>query len=201
MFVKKFITKKTVGCVVLAGMASAYLYNKHLYEKELFNQFNHLLQNETKLSGVYLQQRQPFGFLWYFNFLLPYHQSLKIIQKDGTVRHVGLGKTDGDYFSRETGFVLHEGEKYDNLSNYEISIPIECWVEYQRKFGHFPNGTEIKELNKITITQKEALIGESVYKETFGRLTKDHNNDIILVSCRSAVMYAIREEEMRRIKE
>ena len=197
---KKFINKKTVTAGCVTGLAMAYIYDKHNYEKELFNQFNYLLQNETKLSGVYLQQRQPWNFFWYITWALPYHQSLKIVQKDGTIRHVGLGRTDSNIFSRETGFVLHEGEKYIKLNGQETSIPIECWVDYKRKFGHFPSNINIEELNKITLTKKEAGSNDSVYRETFGRLTKDLNNDIIFVSCRSSVMYAIREEELRRTK-
>lgn len=201
MFIKKFITKKTVGLLCVAGTTSLYLYNKHFYEMELLNQYNYLLQNEVKLSGVFLQQRQPFGSLWFVNWLLPYHQSLKIVQKDGTIRHVGLGRTDDERFSRETGFVLHEGEKYDKLSSYETSMPIECWVEYKRKFGHFPSNIDIDILNNITLTKKEALPTDKIYRETFGRLARDHNGEPVIVTCRSSVMYAIREEELRRINQ
>lgn len=201
MFIGRFITKKTVAAFCCTGLASAYLYEKHFYEKELLNRYNELLESETKLSGVYLQQRQPFGSFGYFSWLLPYHQSLKIVQLDGTIRQVGLGKTGGERFSRETGFVLHEGERYNQLNSYEISIPIECWVDYNRKFGHYPGTIDIGKLNKITLTQKEAQPNETVYKETFGRFARDHNDDPILVSCRSAVMYAIREEELQRIGE
>jgi hypothetical protein len=200
MFLKKFINKKTVGLVCTAGTASVYLYNKHTYEQELFNRYNGLLENKEPLSGVYLQQRQPFGFHSYFAWLLPYHQSLKITQRDGTVRHVGLGKNRSSQFSMESEFVFHEGSKYDSLKQFEVSMPIECWVDFKRKFGHYPSNIDIEILNEITKTRKEALEGEEIYHVVFGKITKDMSGEIVINSCRSAVMYAIKEEENRRLQ-
>lgn len=192
------LNKKIIGVVCGLGLSATYCYKKHLYEKELFNQYNYLLQNNVKLSGVYLQQRQAFGFLWYVHWLLPYHQSLKIVQKDGTIRHVGLGKSNNDPLDRHSEFTLHEGKHYEGLSDSELSIPIECWVDYKRKYGNFPSNINIESLNKITTTEKEKSEGDSVYKIKFGQPHRDQNGDFMMASCRSAVMHAIREEELIR---
>jgi len=199
-----FINKKVLSAIAITSATALYFYNKHMYEKELFTQMNYLLRNEIKLSGVYLQQRQPFGFLWYVQWILPYHQSLKIINKDGNIRQVGLGKNSNnkEFFNRESEFVLHKGDKYDKLNDYEISIPIECWVDYKRKFGQFPKNVNVELLNKITMTREEANDDSvnNIYKTTCGNITRDINDDVVIISCRSAVMDVIRLEELCRLK-
>ena len=199
-----FVNKKILSAIVITSTTALYFYNKHMYEKELFAQMNYLLHNEIKLSGVYLQQRQPFGFLWYVQWILPYHQSLKIIDKDGNIRQVGLGKNSNnkEFFNRESEFVLHKGDKYDKLNDYEISIPIECWVDYKRKFGQFPKNVNVELLNKITMTREEANDDSvnNIYKTTCGNITRDINDDVVIISCRSAVMDVIRLEELCRLK-
>lgn len=199
-----FVNKKVLSAIVITSTTALYFYNKHMYEKELFAQMNYLLHNEIKLSGVYLQQRQPFGFLWYVQWILPYHQSLKIIGKDGNIRQVGLGKNSNnkEFFNRESEFVLHKGDKYDKLNDYEISIPIECWVDYKRKFGQFPKNVNVELLNKITMTREEANDDSvnNIYKTTCGNITRDINDDVVIISCRSAVMDVIRLEELCRSK-
>ncbi len=161
---------------------------------------NYLLQNNKSLSGVYLQQRQPFSSLWFIRWVLPYHQSLKIVQTDKSIRHVGLGRTSEHHglFDLETEFILHKGGEYNKLNEYEISFPIECWVDYKRKYGHFPENINVDELNKITITRDETTNFSDIYKTMLGKPSRDNNGDFILTSYRSAVMYAIREEELRR---
>ena len=196
-----FVNKKILSAIVITSTTALYFYNKHMYEKELFAQMNYLLHNEIKLSGVYLQQRQPFGFLWYVQWILPYHQSLKIIDKDGNIRQVGLGKNSNnkEFFNRESEFVLHKGDKYDKLNDYEISIPIECWVDYKRKFGQFPKNVNVELLNKITMTREEANDDSvnNIYKTTCGNITRDINDDVVIIS---AVMDVIRLEELCRLK-
>lgn len=200
-----FLVNKNVLYIVSSlGIAATYCYRKHMYEKALFTRMNYLLQNNTKLSGVYLQQRQPFGFLWFIQWLLPYHQSLKIIQKDGNIRHVGLGRSPvhKSFFDFTSEFILHKGGSYDKLNKYEISFPVEAWVDYKKKYGHFPENINVNELNKITMTREEAIEDSSrIYKTTCGKPITDENGDFVITSCRSAVMYAIHEEELRRIKQ
>lgn len=190
------LTRKRLGYI--GGgviLFSGYCYQKHMYEKEMFMRMNYLLQNKVKLSGVYLQQRQPFGFLWFIQWLLPYHQSLKIIQEDGSIRHIGLGKSvlSKGIFDLISEFVLHEGEKYERLEKYEKSFPIECWVDYMRKFGHYPE-IDINKLNEITMTRKEAKNDEElsqIYITKYGKPARDDNGNFIITTCRSAVMWAI----------
>jgi hypothetical protein len=201
-----FITKKRLLIGIIGvGTISTYFYRKHMYEKELFDRMNYLLQNNIKLSGVYLQQRKPFGnclFLGYFFWSSPYyHLSLKI-SPDGNPRHVGLGKVSSDFFNLDAEFVLHKGEKYENLNQLESSIPIEAWVKYKRKYGHFPNNINVKVLNEITLTRQEAeaagMSTDHLYKTTFGQISRDDNGDLVISTCISAVIDVIREEEKRR---
>lgn len=78
------------------------------------------MKNNDKLSGVYLQQRQPFGKLKMLTWLLPYHQSLKIRLADGTVRHIGLAKSKIDKMINSE-FTSHDTEEYKYLNEYEFS--------------------------------------------------------------------------------
>jgi hypothetical protein len=66
----KWITKKIILIIISIIFASTYVYKKHMYEVEMLDQYNYLLQNNIKLSGVYIQQRQPFPILWYIQWLL-----------------------------------------------------------------------------------------------------------------------------------
>lgn len=191
-----------VGCVL--GVSAAYCYKKHLYEKKLFDRINYLLKNEAELSGVYLHQRPPFGFLWYVQWLLPYHQSLVIVQKDGSERHVGLGRIGDGFFNRESGFILHNGEKYDKLNKLDSSIPIEAWIDYEEKFGHYPSNIDVKMLNNFTMTSEEAsepgtdpYDGENLHRVKCGEFYRDPtDNSPRFRSCRSSVMDAIRFSEI-----
>lgn len=192
--------KKLLGGIGGTGLVVSYFYNKHMYDKELFDRINYLLQNNIKTSGVYLQQRQPFGFLWYVQWLLPYHQSLKILQPDGKFRHVGLGgsKERKGFFDMTSEFVLHKGGNYETLGHFESSIPIECWVDYKRKFGHFPENINVDTLNKLTVTREEATDNTQIYTVTYGKFSKDLNGDPIVVSCRSVIVDVVRKEELSR---
>lgn len=200
--IKKFLGKRLLYGTCITGTAILYCYQKHMYEKELFTRMNYLLQNKIPLSGVYLQQRQPFGSIWFIHWIMPYHQSLKIMQKDGSIRHVGLGRNPEHkhFYDLSSEFILHKGVEYNRLSEYEISFPIECWVDYKRKYGKFPENIDINKLNEITMTREEATSKDlpNIYKTIFSKPTKDDNNDFVFTSCRSAVMYAIRKEELNR---
>lgn len=202
-----YLVKRIAVGVVTLGVTSTYFYKQHLYEKELFDRMNYLLQHPEELSGVYIQLRRPnILFPRYFQSILPHHQSLKMILDDGTFRQVGLGKSNSDSNSNswlESEFVLHKGDKYELLNQIEISLPIECWVDYKRKFGHWPKDINIMTLIEITKTREEAKVDDvnNLYRATFGKMARDDNGDFIFTSCRSAAMYAIREEEKRRLNE
>ena len=198
---KKKVIKRRYIIATFACLSIYYNYKRHVYEQELFKRFNYVLENNVKLSGVYIQQRQAFQWLWYLQWLLPYHQSLKIKNKsNNTTRHVGLGST-GNFL--QSGFVDHTDIKYKYLNRFNQSIPIECWVDYKRTFGHYPENIDIELLNEITITNKEAEVkGKSidkVFNTRFLCLIKGIHDRYTISTCQYAVMYAIRKEELERL--
>jgi hypothetical protein len=167
----------------------------------MLERFVFLLENDVKLSGVKLQQRPAFGIIGHLQWLIPYHQSLKIpISKDSKeFRHVGLGNING--FQSE--FVSHKDREYYYLNFMEASIPIECWVDYYRKTGHYPGDLgpiDVDELNKITKTSGECNENEEVFRTTFGSIIIGIDGRKTISTCRSSVEYAIHEEEKRRLE-
>ena len=187
--------------IAVIGTTTSYFYKKHQYDKELMDRMNYVMieisQGKRELSGVYLQQRQPFSFLWCVQWLLPYHQSLKIIQKDGTIRNVVLSRNPNpkSFADLTSEFVLHEGEKYDGLNQSEMSYPIECWVDYYRKYDHYPENIDIQLLKEITITRSETTDLSKLFQTTFGFPLIDDTGHWRFQSCRSAVMDALRTHE------
>lgn len=190
---------KLLTVIGATGLFAFYCHRKHLYEQELFDRYNYLIQNKVDISGVFLQQRLPFGKFW-LQWALPYHQSLKINQKDGSVRLVGLGRPNGTMFDKNAEFVLHKGNKYAILNELDSSIPIECWVDYKREYGHYPENIDVEQLNKITMTREEASEDNlnNLYKTKVGEIAWDSKNRPFVTSCRSSVMDAIRSEEQSR---
>jgi hypothetical protein len=185
-FFKKVTLKQVVGFTAASGFTSTYFFFRHMHEKRFLERMNNLLTEEKKLSGIYLQQRQPFGFLGFVSWLLPYHQSLKIKMPDGSMVHMGLATDKAGHSRRDVKFIEHNGSNYTKLNNYEISIPIECWVDYERKFGNFPENID-----------KEILL-QKIYefKGKFGSVGFDLNGDFRFLSCRSAVRDVIRQTEL-----
>jgi hypothetical protein len=202
MLFKKLFTKKAVCLFTFAIFCGFNGYNKHMYDREVYARMNFLLQNKTKLSGVYLQQRHPFGSLWYLQWLLPYHQSLKIVNEDGTFRQVGLGRTHNETFNFQSEFILHKGGNYDKLAELEMSIPIEAWLDYKKKYGHYPENINVNILNQKTLTREEAGPDVPIFTVIFGTPGRDLSDKFIFNTCRSAAMNKIRETELENeIKE
>lgn len=198
-----YINKKVAYFLGLSTSTSFYFYRKHIYEKEMLERFVFLSENNVKLSGVKLQQRPAFGIMGYFQWLIPYHQSLKIPTFEGSkeFRHVGLGNINGV----QSEFVSHKDREYYYLNFMEVSIPIECWVDYYRKTGHYPGdlgSIDINELNNITRTSEECNEDENkeVFRTTFGSIIIGINGRKTISTCRSSVEYAIHEEEKRRLE-
>ncbi len=214
MFARIFhnVKKKRHVLLTVASMtslASFYNYKRHLYERELFNRMNQVMwsvsSGETKLSGVFLQQRQAFGWMWYFQWLMPYHQSLKFVDlnTNETYRHVGLGHVDGE--GRLTSaFKSHTDAKYTYLNTFETSIPIECWVDFKYRMGHFPSNVDAQLLVQLTKTPDEqsALSSGStpteIYKTKFGSIMTLPNGQRTISTCQSAAMQAVMKEELIR---
>jgi hypothetical protein len=139
---------KKIGLMIITGICitCAYFYNSHMYEKEMLDQYNYLLTNNKKLSGIYIQQRQPFPTLSYVHWLLPYHQSLKFIDTDGTVRHVGLGEKPNktSLFDLTSEFISHLTDEFREIDRGTKSIPIECWVDYKSYLDIFPKTSTLR---------------------------------------------------------
>lgn len=193
---KVLTIKHAITFVTGFSCFSYYSYKKHLYEKEMFDQYNYLSSNNIKLSGVRVQQRRPFGNSFYlkpFQWSMPFHWSLKIFLPDDAVRHVGIAKAFRGVkgFSLESEFVLHVGGNYDGyLNDLESSFPIEVWVDYKRKFGEFPMHVDVEHLVKLTKTRTEATPEEvpQLYTITFGKPGYDAAGNFRFATCRSAVM-------------
>ena len=134
---------------------------KQKNEKEMSERLLYLRKNNIPLSGVELEYRSPNKNQILNKVFDIRHVSLKIVdKKTGKVRKVGLGY-NGPFLKSE--FTLHY--YYDN------SIPIECWVDYKKKIGHFPgelNPIDIDKLNQLTKTREECSHGESIYSTLFG---------------------------------
>lgn len=182
--------------ISIAGIVSYYNYNRHMYERELFNRMNEVIQGKVKLSGVYLQQRQAFSWLWYVQWLLPYHQSLKIVNPltGEMIRHIGLNHAKNGGFLTSS-FGSHTNLEYNYLNRFESSIPIECWVDYYHQMGHYPENIDVSMLNRITATEDES---PNAYKTQFGSFIKLPNGSTTFSSCQSAIMRAIMIEELVR---
>lgn len=193
----------------MTSLASFYNYKRHLYEQELFKRMNQVMlsvsSGETKLCGVFLQQRQAFGWMWYFQWLMPYHQSLKFVDlnTNETYRHVGLGHMDGQGRLTST-FKSHSDAKYTYLNTFETSIPIECWVDYKYRMGHFPDNVDAQLLVQLTKTPEEqsAVPSESnsieIYKTIFGSIITLPNGQRTISTCQAAAMQAVMKEELIR---
>jgi hypothetical protein len=193
------LKRKLIGAFTATGIFAFYCHKKHLYEKELFDRYNYLIENKVDLSGVFLRQRLPFGKFW-LQWVLPYHQSLEIVQKDGSVRHTGLGRPHGGMFDKAAEWVLHKGSNYTILNALDSKIPVEVWVDYKREFGHYPENIDVERLNEITMTREEASKNgsDNFHTTEIGKIMWDLKGRPYVTSCRSAVMDAIRSEEQMR---
>jgi hypothetical protein len=197
-----FNAKRVCFTLSMLGAVNYYMYTQHVRKQKIMNRMNYLLTNKIPLSGVYLQNRPPFK-IWFLRWFLPYHQSLKIVDFDThqIVRYVGLGSFPykNSVFERTAVFVHHTGEKYENLNNLDISIPIECWIDYEDKFGHFPENINTQKLTEITKTFDEKKSNEPIYTTNFLSYYKNKTLGFSYFStCQSAVMWAIRTEELER---
>jgi hypothetical protein len=208
--------------LLATGLLSVTAFTYHcneIYkrEKEIFDRVNFCLENKEKLSGVYLMQRQPLPqknvILNAITWLLPYHQSLKIVDKEDLTksRQIGLSIVDVDdndlsnlplykrllhkHLSSE--FVLHVGGFYDEVNGLDFSIPIECWYDYKAKFGHYPS-INVNELNKLTITKSELGSDNDlqVHQAIFGLPKVDSSGSFVFTTCRSEVMSLVRKAEL-----
>ena len=196
-----------LGCAGVI-LCSSYSYKKHMYEKEMFDQYNYLLSHKVPMSGIYVQQRQPFPILQYIQWLMPYHQSLKFVNSDGSIRQVGLGRSPNkkSFFDLTSEFVSHTTKKYSGLEMYEKSVPLEVWVDYKFIFGHFPENVNVETLKKLTMTREEAVESKmnpdkDIYTTTFGSLIFGIYGKWVTSTCNYALLHAVRTEELMRKEE
>lgn len=195
--------------IVTIDIIKTYHKKQHLYHKELINRLNEVHTSGKPLSGVYLHVRPPFPQLGSLSYLLPYHWSLSIREQSLTnqedlitsnydnlrkYRHVGLQRAPNQgFFGRVAIFGSHLDDKYNHVNATEYIIPIECWIEYKQKYGHYPGdeGSISQELlNEFTITLDEIKSNQentNVREYIFGQYI---NHDF--VTCRSVTLEAIR---------
>jgi hypothetical protein len=133
-----FSSKKIWSAAAVTGLCSYHFSEAHKREKKFNARMNELLINKVELSGVFIQERPPFAWLWPINWFLPFHQSLKIILPDGSMLQIGLGHASDSYYSRAVKFVHHVGDRYCALNDMESSIPVEASLHYYREFGRYP---------------------------------------------------------------
>jgi hypothetical protein len=195
----KKVTLATVGTVGL----SYYFYNKHMYQKEQYDRLLYVITNDVPLSGVRLQQRGAFPSFGPFTWLFPfYHQSLQFVdpKTDTVIRQVGLGKNlDAHvWWDLRSEFVSHQDKVYKYLNRFETSIPIECWVDYRRQYGHYPENIDVNVLKELTRTRDEPESKFPLYETTYLVPIKTLDDKWTVSSCQSAVWYVIRKEELLR---
>ncbi len=195
----KKVALATGGATVL----SYYFYKKHLYEKELYDRMNHIMTHKIPLSGVRLQQRGAFPSFGPVTWLFPwYHQSLLFLDPDNgkVIRHVGLGQNAeaSGFFDLRSEFVSHRGKVYKYLNRFEKSFPIECWVDYKHKYGHYPENIDVQVLTELTRTRKDPESNSSFYQTWYLKPIKDIDGNWTVSSCQSAVWFVIRKEELLR---
>jgi len=192
--------------IVMIDIIKIHYEKQHLYHKTLINRLNEVYTSEKSLSGVYLHIRPPFPQLGSLSYILPYHWSLSIKNIENSnipnnnltkYRHVGLQRAPNQgMFGRIAVFGSHHDDKYKHVNATEYIIPIECWIEYKQKYGHYPGDeSSISQelLNEFTITLDEIksnniiLTGYNTREYIFGKYI---NNEF--VTCRSVTLEAIR---------
>lgn len=179
----------TVSCVTITGN---YFYNAHMRIIRELERDQEIKNKGIKLSGAYIVERAAFGNK-YWNWVLPYHQSL-LIEENGEIRHVGLGKKKG----LTSWFVPHVGGHYDMFSKYEIKTPVEKWDDYYKKFGYYPENVDIQVLKQLTKTSEETSVAEEInelYQVTFGKPGFGPDGTFQLNSCRTALIWAVYSEQ------
>lgn len=194
--------KVTLATGGTAGLAY-YFYDKHMYQKELYDRMIYVMTHKVPLSGVRLQQRGAFPafgpFTWVFPF---YHQSLQFVdpETDTVIRQVGLGKNKNahKWWDLRSEFVSHRNKVYKYLNRFETSIPIECWVDYKRRYGHYPENIDVKVLTELTRTRDESKSELPFYETVYLAPIKTLDDTWTLSSCQSAVWHVIRKEELLR---
>lgn len=191
--------------IVTINIIKLYREKQHQYHKELINRIHEVYSSEKPTSGIYLHIRPPFPQLGSLSYLLPYHWSISIIPNhnkpiltnhhyshtNANYRHVGLQRAPNQgMFGRKAVFGSHHHDRYQNANKSEYIIPIECWIEYKQKYGHYPGdkGTISQELlNEFTITYDETTPNsQNVREYIFGQFI---NNEF--VTCRSVTLEAI----------
>jgi len=179
---RTFSSKKVWTAAACTAVCSYHYSEAHKREREYNARMNELLMNKVELSGVFIQERPPFAWLWPINWFLPFHQSIKIVSSDGIVQ-IGLGHASDSYFSRDVKFVKHEGAKYGALNEMESSVPVEASLHYFREFGKYPE-IDVPKLIQI-------LSNSDVHPHKFMELMPNGDRK----TCRSEVINALHQAD------
>lgn len=193
--------------IVTINTIKLHQKNQHQYHKELINRIHEVYSSDKPTSGIYLHIRPPFPQLGSFSYLLPYHWSLSIVpnhnkpmpihypntnaENNVKHRHVGLQRSPNQgIFGRKAVFGSHLDDRYQIANTSEYIIPIECWIEYKTKYGHYPgdeNTISQELLNEFTITHDELKSNTDNLREfDFGKYINGE-----FVTCRSVTLEAI----------
>lgn len=186
-----------------AGGLSWFTYEKHMYNKELYDRLNYIIINKVPLSGVRIQRRGAFPSWGFVTWLIPfYHESLQFTDPTtgAVLRQVGLGRSPDakGLFNFTSEFVSHLSTEYQWLNRFEQSFPIEAWVDYKRATGNYPTDVDGSVLTEITRTREEPPSPLPFYKTIYLKPIIDIDGRWTLSSCQTAVWYAIRKEELLR---
>jgi len=202
------LTKLFIGAGTTA-LISNYFYRTHLYNKKIIDSYNKCIQSGTinlnTKETVYVCMRQAFPGLKLLKWIIPYHVSLEIIDKDGNTRHVGIGEspTRSRWFDTTSEFRFHTGPDYEYLNNFEMKVRLECWPDYEIEYGEELPAIPliIDKLNALTITREEAIAQgkplDTLYMVPFGKPTYTPGGRIALYTCHYAVLTVLREAVMK----
>lgn len=151
---KRLSQIKTATVAGLSVLGAASLYTARNEYNRAQQYLDRLRELEGKpLSGVRVCERPPrFRLLFWFNHLVPFHQSLLIppdLHQNSSLRHVGLGNAlNGKW--RNCQWRTHP-----DMST--VTFPVEAWGDFKEAFGYFPqiDDKSLVLLNELTVTAEE----------------------------------------------
>lgn len=184
------------------GLCSWVCYENHMYNKELMDRINYVMDHNIPLSGVRIQRRGAFPSWGFLSWLIPRkHLSLQFLDPETrkVVRQVGLGRSPDakGWFDFSSEFVSHLDKQYRGLARFEQSIPIECCVDFKRLFGYYPGNIDVKTLIELSRTRIEPESKLPFYKTVYMKPIKI-NGKWWISTCETAIWVILLEEEKLR---
>lgn len=182
---------------ILVAIQSYYVHsvNQHNYARAVSRRGIENLES-MKFSGVYIRERPAFNIPIIERFL-PKHQSIEIRKKDGTRKHIGLGRVPS---TREIAFINHDCEKYKTLNERESLIPVEMWYEFYSEFGAWISDIDVEIMEKLLLTPQESP-KKYFMTDYFGFYFYPQKKETFISTCRSAIRNAFIKEYLIRTKQ